>query len=61
MEAVYGKVLPGYGKLDPGGVYFVIGPDKQLAAYQDYLHASVAKTATLYRIYPRDFWIPASP
>ena len=59
MEAVYGRVLPGYGKLDPGGVYFVIGPDKQLAAYQDYLHATVGKDATLYRIYPRDFWIPA--
>ncbi|MDB4958978.1 MAG: hypothetical protein JWO36_6547 [Myxococcales bacterium] len=59
MEAVYGKVLPGYGKIDQGGVYFVIGPDKQLTAYQDYLHATVGKDATLYRIYPRDFWIPA--
>ncbi len=59
MERVYGKVLPGYGKLAPEGVYFVIGPDKQLAAYQDYLHATVGKDATLYRLYPRDFWIPA--
>ena len=39
--------------------YFVIGPDKQLAAYQDYLQAAVGKDATLYRLYPRDFWIPA--
>ncbi|MEO8703251.1 MAG: hypothetical protein ABI867_24605 [Kofleriaceae bacterium] len=59
MEAVYGKVLPGYGKLDPNGTYFVIGPDKQLAAYEDYLHATLGKATKLYRLYPRDFWIPA--
>jgi hypothetical protein len=59
MEAVYGKVLPGYGKLDPNGVYFVIGPDKQIAAYQDYLTSAVGKDAMLHRLYPRDFWIPA--
>jgi hypothetical protein len=59
MEKVYGKVLPGYGALDKDGTYFVIGPDKQLAAYQDYLKAAVGKNATLYRLYPRDFWIPA--
>jgi hypothetical protein len=60
MEGVYGKVLPGYGQhLVADGVYFVIGPDKQLAAYQDYLHAAVGKDATLYRLYPRDFWITA--
>jgi len=59
MEAVYGKVLPGYGQLDPKAVYFVIGPDKQIAAYQDYLKSAVGKDTTLYRIYPRDFWIPA--
>jgi len=59
MEAVYGKVLPGYGKqVDPNALYFVIGPEKQMAAYQDYLHTAVGKTTTLYRIYPRDFWIP---
>jgi hypothetical protein len=59
MEKVYGKVLPGYGSLDPDAVYFVIGPEKQMAAYQDYLKAAVGKTATLYRLYPRDFWLPA--
>jgi hypothetical protein len=59
MEAVYGKVLPGYGTLDPASVYFVIGPDKQISAYQEYLKSAVAKDATLHRIYPRDFWIPA--
>jgi Zn-dependent M16 (insulinase) family peptidase len=59
MEAVYGKVLPGYGKLDPSAVYFVIGPEKQIAAYQDYLKSAVAKDATVHRLYPRDFWLTA--
>lgn len=59
MEKVYGKVLPGYGKLDAKGVYFVIGNDKQLAAYQEYLKAAVGKDAVLTKLYPRDFWIPA--
>ncbi|HEU4614076.1 MAG TPA: hypothetical protein VFS15_18405, partial [Kofleriaceae bacterium] len=59
MEKVYGKVLPGYGSLDPDAVYFVIGPEKQMAAYQDYLKGAIGKTATLYRLYPRDFWLPA--
>jgi hypothetical protein len=59
MPKVYAKVLPGMGALDPKGIYFVIGPDKQLAAYQDYLHATVGKDATLLRLYPRDFWLTA--
>jgi hypothetical protein len=59
MEAVYGKVLPGYGKLDPKAIYFVIGPEKQIAAYQDYLKSAVGKDAMLYRLYPRDFWLTA--
>jgi hypothetical protein len=37
----------------------VIGPEKQLVAYEAYLHAQVAKTTKLHRLYPRDFWIPA--
>jgi hypothetical protein len=37
----------------------VIGNAKQLAAYQEYLKAAVGKDATLYKLYPRDFWIPA--
>jgi Zn-dependent M16 (insulinase) family peptidase len=60
MEAVYGRVLPGYGKPDPSAIYFVIGPEKQMTAYQDYLRAAVGKDATLHRLYPRDFWIPAT-
>ncbi|MEO8550375.1 MAG: hypothetical protein ABI678_10390, partial [Kofleriaceae bacterium] len=58
MPAVYGKVLPGYTKPDPAGIYFVIGNEKQLTAYQDYLHAAVGKTTTLFTLYPRDYWLP---
>jgi Zn-dependent M16 (insulinase) family peptidase len=65
MESTYGKVLPGYGssqtKPDPNATYFVIGPEKQLAAWEDYLKATYKdqKVAKLHRLYPRDFWIPA--
>jgi len=59
MPKVYGQVMPGYGPPVPGGVYFVIGPEPQLTAYQDYLRAAVGPSAVLHRLYPRDFWIPA--
>ncbi len=59
MEYVYGQVLPGYGPTadkveDP--IYFIIGPESQFRAYEDYLH-NVEGDFTLYRLYPRDFWI----
>jgi hypothetical protein len=60
MPKVYGTVMPGLGPPAAEGVYFVIGPPKQLAAYEDYLHAAVGKTTALHRLYPRDFWIPAA-
>lgn len=60
LQPVYSKVLPGFGAIDPAATYFVIGPEKQLAAYQAYLTSAVGKTATLHRLYPRDFWIPAA-
>jgi hypothetical protein len=59
MPKVYGAVMPGFGPAVGDGVYFVIGPAKQLAAYEDYLHAAVGKATKLHRLYPRDFWIPA--
>jgi len=61
VRVVYGQVMPGLGPAVADGIYFVIGPPRQLDAYQDYLHAAVGKTATLHRLYPRDFWIPARP
>ncbi|HUJ62604.1 MAG TPA: hypothetical protein VLX92_29080 [Kofleriaceae bacterium] len=57
LQKVYGKVLPGFGPLERFSWYFVIGPEKQLAAYEEYLHAAVGKDAKLVRLYPRDFWI----
>jgi Zn-dependent M16 (insulinase) family peptidase len=61
MPGVYGKVLPGYnvrGKDVPGAVYFVIGPEKQFAAYEEYLKSVEGADTKLYRLYPRDFWMP---
>ena len=58
MPGVYAKVLPGLGAPAPDAINFVIGNAKQLAAYQDYLHTAVGKTATLFTLYPRDFWLP---
>ncbi|MGE5183415.1 MAG: hypothetical protein ACM31C_15195, partial [Acidobacteriota bacterium] len=57
MLRVYGKVLPGLGKPAGDALYFVIGPEKQLAAYEEYLHAAIGKGTRLVRLYPRDFWI----
>lgn len=65
MVGTYGEVLPGYGpscleaakKSD--AIYFVIGPEKQLANYEEYIK-SVENGLKLERIYPRDFWITAN-
>ena len=59
LPKVFGQIMPGYGAPSPSAIYFVIGPAKQLDAYQDYLHATVNKTTTLHRLYPRDYWVPA--
>ena len=56
-EKVYGKVRVTVG-CDRRTSNFVIGPDNQLTAY---LHAAVAKDATLHRLDSRAFWIPAQP
>jgi Zn-dependent M16 (insulinase) family peptidase len=59
MPSVYATVLPGlHGKdgLAPNGNYFVIGPEKQLAAYETYLKSTVDPESTLCRLYGRDFW-----
>lgn len=60
MAAVYAKVLPGYDpqlKAVPGAIYFVIGPEKQFAAYEAYLKSTLGLDTRLYRLYPRDFWM----
>jgi Zn-dependent M16 (insulinase) family peptidase len=59
-DAVYGRMLPGYAKgaLPREGVYFAIGPDRQLDAWERYLIEREGAEARLTRIYPRDFWMP---
>jgi Zn-dependent M16 (insulinase) family peptidase len=59
MNGLYAKVLPGMGlKAEDvvGGVYFAIGPEKQLAAYEEYLKQAEGAPARVHRLYPRDFW-----
>ncbi|MGZ8831409.1 MAG: hypothetical protein ACXW2Q_13655, partial [Thermoanaerobaculia bacterium] len=56
-DAVYGRFLPRYNVKAadvPGGLFFAIGPDKQLDAWAEY----VAADAKLYKLYGRDFWMP---
>jgi hypothetical protein len=60
MGDVYATVLPGYGlkaKDVKGGVFYVIGPEKQLKAYEDYLKTVEGPGTRLYRLYPRDYWM----
>ena len=60
MEAVYGELLPGYGPVsasDPGSVFFVIGPEKQLESYELHLQTVESPEVRLHRLYPRDFWL----
>ena len=56
-DRVYARMLPGYAKGSevPGGIYFVVGPDKQLDAWDAYLKESSG--ARLHRLYGRDFWV----
>ena len=58
MKELYARVLPGMGAARaadvPGHSYFVIGPEKQFAAYETFLKDRV------WRLYPRDFWMVAS-
>ena len=62
MLAVYGRILPG---LDPkgseveGANHFMIGPEMQVEAFEKYLKMVEGDDVTLYRIYPRDFWVIA--
>jgi Zn-dependent M16 (insulinase) family peptidase len=61
MGPVYARILPGMGGKAgdvEGGIYYVIGPEKQLAAYEEYLKTVEGPAVRLYRIYPRDYWMP---
>jgi Zn-dependent M16 (insulinase) family peptidase len=59
MLAQYGRVVPGlgvHGKDVPDSVYVVIGDEKQMKLYEEYLKAVEGPETHLYRIYGRDFW-----
>lgn len=59
-DKVHGRVFPGYGmkgKDIPGRNFFVIGAEKQMAAYEAYLKSVEGADTQLYRLYPRDFWL----
>jgi Zn-dependent M16 (insulinase) family peptidase len=60
MGPVYARILPGFGVKAAdvsGGIYYVIGPEKQLNAYEEYLKTVEGPAARLHRIYPRDYWM----
>jgi len=62
MTSVYARVLPGLGvkaRDVRGGVFYVIGPEKQINAYEQYLKSVEGADVHLARIYPRDYWMPA--
>jgi len=59
MKDAYGRILIGYGgKLadNPVGSYFIIGPEAQFEKLESYIAAEEGPQ-TVYRIYPRDYWI----
>ena len=57
---MHAHLLPGYdaqGVDRSGGSYFVIGPDKQLDAREQYLQGVEGPGTRLQRQYGRDFWM----
>ena len=54
-DRVYGRFIPGYNVKTSS---FVIGPDKQLDAWQEYLKEVEGPESRLYKLYGRDFWMP---
>jgi len=60
MPDIYARVLPGLGTPKSSvkdGIYFVIGPEKQFAAWEEYLKSVEGAGTKFYRLYPRDFWM----
>jgi len=59
-DDVYARAIPGYGMVRgrdvAEGVYFAIGPDKQLDALDQYIKEKESDTK-LFRLYARDFWM----
>ena len=60
-DRVHARMLPGYdaqGLDTAGGSFFVIGPDKQLDAWEQYIKGAAGSGTRLQRLYGRDFWMP---
>jgi Zn-dependent M16 (insulinase) family peptidase len=60
-DRVHARLLPGYAAqgLDRSdGSFFVIGPDKQLDAWEQYLQAVEGPGTRLQRLFGRDYWMP---
>ncbi len=60
-DTVFELIFPGYGmkgKDIAGHNFFVIGPEKQMTAYEAYLKSVEGPDTQLFRLYPRDFWLP---
>jgi hypothetical protein len=56
MDAIYAKILPGYGaRTSPGSIYFIIGNDKQFKAMDADLQTR--EDQHVYKLYPRDYWL----
>jgi Zn-dependent M16 (insulinase) family peptidase len=60
MKPVYATALPGLGgsvRNVKGGSFFVIGNEKQLEAWEQYLKTVEGPDTRVWRLYPRDFWM----
>jgi len=63
-DRVHASMLPGYapqGLDTAAGSFMVIGPERQLSAWEQYLQAAPApgaQTSAMQRLYARDFWMP---
>jgi len=60
MLPQYGRVVPGLGVKGADvadAVYMVIGDEKQMKLYEDYLKSVEGPDTTLHRVYGRDFWL----
>jgi hypothetical protein len=61
MEAAYGPVIIGYGRPlaeSKDGKFFLIGPESQFQSLEEYIASTENEgDHTVYRLYPRDFWL----
>ncbi len=64
LPHVYGPIIPSLGAGSPipdGALWYAIGPDAQLARYENELRAARGEKLAVQRLYPRDYWDFASP